>query len=97
MGEVEVSNACRLGGELHTRPDQPNQEIWLITSIKHSRQFENKIVGDHLSDVCMAFTVDVNEFGKQCAGEDIIHQLGSRSKKKGQADMKNLVKDGGCP
>ena len=61
--------------------------------IKYFCQFENKIVGDHLSDVCMAFKVDVNEFGKHCAGEDIIRQLGSRSKNKGQADMKNPFHD----
>ena len=41
----------------------------------------------------MAFEGDVNEFGKQLAGEDIIHQLGSRSKNKGQADMKNPFHD----
>ena len=50
-----------------------------------------------MGDVCTAFKVDLNDFGKQFADEDIIHQLRSRSKNKGQADMKNLVKDGGCP
>ena len=58
MGKLEAENALQNEG-LHTRPKQPSQEIWLSTSIKHSRQFENKRVKDHSGDLVMALKVEV--------------------------------------
>merc|ERR1712179_81516 len=64
--------------ELHTREGHPRGEIWLSTSLKHSRQFENNVVHDPGEDVVMTFKVDIYKFCDQFKGEDIIHQEGSK-------------------
>ena len=92
MGKLEAENALQNEG-LHTRPKQPSQEIWLSTSIKHSRQFENKRVSDHSDDVVIAFKVDMKKFREEFDDEGIIHQAGSSALNKGKTlpELKNLV------
>ena len=64
--------------ELHTRSGHPKGEIWLSTSLKHSRQFENNGVQNLDEDVVMTFKVDIFRFCDQFKDEDIIHQEGSK-------------------
>ena len=92
MGKGEAKNVLQNKG-LHTRPKQPSQEIWLSTSIKHFRQFENKRVKDHSDDVVMAFKVDMKKFREEFDDEDIIQQGGSSALNKGKTlpELKNLV------
>jgi len=58
------------------KPDQ--NEVWLSTSLKHSRDFENKKVNSPENDVVIAFYVDVEKFCKEFEN-GIIHQHGSKS------------------
>ena len=92
MGKEEAENFCQNEG-LHPRPKQPSQEIWLSTSIKHSRQFENKRVKDHSDDVVMAFKVDMKKFREEFDDEDIIHQAGSNALNKGNLGHKERIGD----
>ena len=62
----------------------------MSTSLKHSRQFENKIVKNNQDDVVMVFKVDIYEFCKQFADEDIIHQMGSGKINKRDLPLENL-------
>jgi len=92
-GEGEATNVRRLGGKLQTKFGQLTQEIWISTSIKHSRVFENKGVADHSGDVCMAFKVNMKKFSEQFKNDQIIHQEGSKAANKvaDLAKLKNLV------
>ena len=92
MGKEEAGNVRQNKG-LHPRPKQPSQEIWLSTSIKHSRQFENRRVKDHSDDVVMAFKVDMKKFREEFDDEDIVHQAGSSALNKGKTlpELQNLV------
>ena len=97
MGEREYVSVQMHEGGLHTPEGNERKEIWLSTSIKHSRQFENE--GDreneHLDKVCVAFKVDVDKFREQFDDEDIIHQFGSGqvNRPADLPDLKNLVHD----
>ena len=92
MGKEEAGNVRQNKG-LHPRPKQPSQEIWLSTSIKHSRQFENKRVKDHSDDVVMAFKVDMKKFREELDDEDIIHKAESNALNKGNLGHKERIGD----
>ena len=93
MGESEAESVLEYG--LHARPGHLRGEIWLSTSLKHSRQFENKKVRDNKDDVVMAFKVDIDKFCTEFKDDDIIDQEGSGGVNKGLAlaDLKCLVHD----
>jgi len=78
---------------LRTRPGKERGEIWLSTSLKHSRQFENKIVKDHADDCVIAFRVDLKRFCELFQNEDIIPQRNSSATNRGVKveDLKCLV------
>merc|ERR1711872_306861 len=93
MSNKEATKVMSKG--LHTREGEDKQEVWLSTSLKHSRQFENKIVKDHADDAVIAFRVDLKTFCDNFEPEDIIDQENSSQKNKNAAlkDLKNLVND----
>ena len=110
MSEAEAE-AVRANGGYHakggkgglvTREGNENawrQEIWLSTSIKHSRGFQNKGVedkkGERPEEVCMAFKVNLDKFGEQFATK-VVHQdptknpLGQTTRD-ALGDVKNFV------
>ena len=90
MGALEADYVRRTK-ELGTLEDR--QEVWLSTSIKHSRQFENKAVADHSGDVCMAFKVNMNKFSEKFKDDQIIPQYNSKAVNEDAdlAQLKNLV------
>ena len=92
MGATEAANVRRTR-VLGTKLGQPKQEIWISTSIKHSRVFENKAVADHSGDVCMAFKVNMKQFSEQFKDDQIIPQEGSSAENKDAdlTELKNLV------
>jgi len=77
---VRANRGYHAEGGLVTREGNENawrQEIWLSTSIKHSRGFQNKKVedqkGERPEEVCMAFKVNLDKFGEQFATK-VVHQ-----------------------
>jgi len=88
MSEAEAANVTKTGG-LHTLEGREKQEIWLSTSLKHSRQFDNKAVVDRDDDVVIAFKVDILKFCDNFKEDDIIHQQGSGKINKGLS-LENL-------
>ena len=91
MSNKEATNVMSKG--LHTREGEDKQEVWLSTSLKHSRQFENKIVKDHADDCVIAFRVDLKRFCELFQNEDIIPQRNSSATNRGVKveDLKCLV------
>merc|ERR1711982_39640 len=93
MCQQEAENVNKEPRGLKTK--QPTQELWLSTSLKHSRQFVNKGVENPQDDVVMAFIVNLEEFEDHFRNEDFIDQRDSKSINKLLApeNLKNLVND----
>ena len=101
---VRANRGFHSEGGLVTREGNPNawrQEIWLSTSIKHSRGFQNESVedqnGERPKEVCMAFKVNLDKFGEQFATK-VVHQdptknPSGQTTRNASGDVKNFVHD----
>jgi len=93
MSPVEAKAVMDKKGLVFRPTDSGLPEKWLTSSLRHTRVFENDGVQDNQNDVVVAFTVNLDTFGKEFASDSLIHQFGSRKVNEGRpvSELKNLV------